>query len=148
MKIASQEKHEYFQGEIFSMPGASTNHNRIFSNLFIAIGNKLNGKPCEPFGSDMRMLIPKNSLFTYPAISIYCNGLNQSNVDSESFIEPTVIIEILSPLTKDYDRGHKFELYMDIPTLSEYILIDSESVLIEAFYFNGNKTGNLSNIKR
>ncbi|MFC4210130.1 Uma2 family endonuclease [Pedobacter lithocola] len=136
MEKASQEKHEYFQGEIFAMSGASTNHNEIFTNLFVEIGNNLRGKKCRPFGSDMRMQIPTNGLFTYPDISIYCNNAKQSEADSESFIEPTVIIEILSPSTKNYDRGHKFELYKDIPTLKEYILIDSESVMVEAFYLN------------
>ncbi|WP_316830073.1 Uma2 family endonuclease [Pedobacter aquatilis] len=136
MEKASQEKHEYFQGEIFSMAGASTNHNEIFTNLFLAIGDKLKGKPCRPYGSDLRTQITANGLFTYPDISIYCNGLNQSDIDDKSFIDPTVIIEILSPSTKDYDRGHKFDLYKDIPTLKEYILVDSEAVLIEAFYLN------------
>jgi len=136
MEKASQEKHEYFQGEIFSMAGASTNHNEIFTNVFLEIGGKLKGKPCRPYGSDLRTQITANGLFTYPDISIYCNGLNQSEIDDESFIEPTVIIEILSPSTKDYERGHKFDLYKDIPTLKEYILIDSEAVLIEAFYLN------------
>ena len=136
MEKASQEKHEYFQGEIFSMAGASTNHNEIFTNFFLEIGSKLKGKSCRPYGSDLRTQIVANGLFTYPDISIYCNDLSKSDVDDESFIEPTVIIEILSPSTKDYDRGHKFELYKDIPTLKEYILIDSESVLVESFYFD------------
>jgi len=136
MEKASQEKHEYFQGEIFSMAGASTNHNEIFTNFFLEIGIKLKGKPCRPYGSDLRTQIVANGLFTYPDISIYCNDLSKSDVDDESFIEPTVIIEILSPSTKDYDRGHKFDLYKEIPTLKEYILIDSESVLVESFHLD------------
>lgn len=147
MEKASQEKHEYFHGEIFSMSGASTIHNRIFSNLFGEICIKLKGKTCEPFGSDMRMQIPKNTLFTYPDISIYCNDAKQSDIDDESFIEPTVIIEILSPSTKDYDRGNKFKLYRDIPTLKEYILIDSESVLVEAFHINNKQNWELIEYK-
>jgi len=136
MEKASQEKHEYFQGEIFSMAGASTNHNEIFTNLFLEIGVRLKGRPCRPYGSNLRTRITANSLFTYPDISIYCNGLNQSDIDEESFIEPTAIIEIPSPSTRDYDRGHKFDLYKDIPTLKEYVLIDSEAILVEAFYLN------------
>jgi len=129
-------KHEYFQGEIFAMSGAGDNHNEIFSNVFIEIGNKLKGKTCKPYGSDKRMNIPENTLFTYPDISIYCNGLIHSEVDEDTSILPTVIIEILSPSTKNYDRGKKFNLYKDIPTLKEYIMIDSESVLVEAYYIN------------
>ncbi|KQN33348.1 hypothetical protein ASE92_16255 [Pedobacter sp. Leaf41] len=148
MEKASQEKHEYFQGEIFSMAGASTNHNEIFTNIFLEIGGKLKGKPCRPYGSDLRTQITANGLFTYPDISIYCNGLNQSDIDKESFVEPTVIIEILSPSTRDYDRGHKFDLYKDIPTLKEYILIDSEAISVEAFYLNEKQNWELIEYKQ
>jgi len=147
MEKASQEKHEYFQGEIFSMAGASTNYNEIFTNLFLEIGSKLKGKPCRPYGSDLRTHIVANGLFTYPDISIYCNDLSKSDVDDESFIEPTVIIEILSPSTKNYDRGHKFEQYKDIPTLKEYILIDSEAISAEAFHLNGKQNWELIEYK-
>ena len=139
MEKASTVKHEYFQGEVFAMSGAGDNHNDIFSNVFIEIGNKLKGKPCRPYGSDKRMNIPENTLFTYPDISIYCNGLIHSIVDEDTSILPTVIIEILSPSTKNYDRGKKFNLYKDIPSLKEYIMIDSESISVEAYYINEEK---------
>lgn len=139
MEKASHEKHEYFQGEIFSMSGSSTNHNLIFSSLFIFLSVKLAGSKCIPFGSDMRMNIPENTLFTYPDISVYCNGIKHSTDDKDSILEPTIIIEILSPSTKNYDRGGKFKLYRDIRTLKEFILIDSESVSVEAFYLNGKQ---------
>ncbi|RLJ72708.1 Uma2 family endonuclease [Pedobacter alluvionis] len=136
MEKVSTEKHEYFQGEIFTMSGAGDNHNEIFSNVFIEIGNKLKGKPCRPYGSDKRMNIPENTLFTYPDISIYCNGLTHSDTDEDTSILPTAIIEILSPSTKNYDRGKKFMLYKDIPSLKEYIMIDSQSILVEAYYID------------
>ncbi|QXU39872.1 Uma2 family endonuclease [Pedobacter sp. D749] len=136
MEKVSTEKHEYFQGEIFTMSGAGDNHNEIFSNVFIEIGNKLKGKPCRPYGIDKRMNIPENTLFTYPDISIYCNGLTHSDVDEDTSILPTVIVEILSPSTQNYDRGKKFMLYKDIPSLKEYIMIDSQSILVEAYYID------------
>lgn len=130
----SQEKHEYYQGEVFSMSGAGLIHNVLFSNLFIAIGNLLRGKSCFPYGSDMRLHIPQNTLFTYPDISIYCGKTDQW--DDDNGLNPTVLIEILSPSTRNYDRGGKFKLYRDIPTLKEYILVDTESILVEAFRVN------------
>lgn len=136
MEKASTEKHEYFQGEVFAMSGAAFNHNLIFSNVFGHLYNKLKGSKCIPFGSDMRMNIPENTLFTYPDISIYCNNYLHSEFDEDTAILPTVIIEILSPSTKNYDRGKKFNLYKDIPSLKEYIMIDSESVSVEAYYIN------------
>ncbi len=135
----SPEKHEYFQGEVFSMAGAGKAHNLIFSNIFGELYIGLKGKPCRPFGSDLRIHIPQNTLFTYPDISIVCNELVPSPDDHESFVLPTILLEILSPSTKNYDRGSKFKLYRDIPSLKEYILIDSESLSIEAFRLN---TGN------
>ncbi|RBQ12003.1 Uma2 family endonuclease [Pedobacter miscanthi] len=147
MEKESTEKHEYYQGEIFAMSGAGDNHNEIFSNVFGEIVNKLKGKPCRPYGSDKRMNIPENTLFTYPDISIYCNGLTHSDVDEDTTILPTVIIEILSPSTKNYDKGKKFNLYKDIPSLKEYIMIDSEVVLVEAYYVNGEKNWMLNQHK-
>ncbi|MNI33941.1 hypothetical protein D3C87_511650 [compost metagenome] len=108
------------------------------------LGINLNSKPCRPYGSDMRMNVPENTLFTYPDISIYCNGLMHSDVDEETFILPTVIIEILSPSIKNYDRGKKFNLYKDIPSLKEYIMIDSESVSVEVYYINEEKNWTLN----
>lgn len=87
-----------------------------------------------PFGSDMRLHIPQNTLFIYPDISIYCGEVKQ--LDDDNAMEPTVIIEILSPSTKDYDRGGKFKLYREIPTLKEYILVDTESINVEVFRLN------------
>jgi Uma2 family endonuclease len=147
MEKPSTIKHEYFQGEIFAMSGASEKHNWMFTNIFLAVGGKLKGKSCYIFGSDMRMTIPQNTLFTYPDISIYCNKYLHSEFDEDTAISPTVIIEILSPSTKNYDRGKKFNLYKDIPSLKEYIMIDSESVSVEAFYINENKNWELKEHK-
>lgn len=130
------EKHEYFEGEIFAMSGAERPHNRIFSNLFGRLFNKLEGSSCFPYGSDMRLHIPENTLYTYPDISVYCKEPQESELDNASFILPTVIIEILSPSTKNYDRGDKFKLYRAIPSLKEYVMVDSESISVEAFDLN------------
>jgi len=136
MEKASTVKHEYFQGEVFAMSGATFNHNLIFSNVFGPLFFKLKGSKCIPFGSDMRMNIPENTLFTYPDISIYCNEIKHLSEDEGTILQPTVIIEILSPSTKNYDKGKKFNLYKDITSLKEYIMIDSESVFLEAYYIN------------
>lgn len=132
----SPTKNEYFKGEIFAMAGASNRHNVIFSNLFGDLSYKLKGKPCRAYGSDMRIYIPENTLYTYPDISIICGEIIPSNIDPDTVIQPTVLIEILSPSTKNYDLGGKFDLYRDIPTLREYILVDSESIRVQAFRIN------------
>jgi len=140
-------KHEYYRGEVFAMSGASPRHNIIFSNLFIELGIQLKGKECRPYGSDMRVHIPENTLFTYPDISVFCSELKTLNHEDDSVIGPSVLFEILSPSTKNYDRGEKFKLYRDIPSLREYILIDTESIWVEAFRINASNHWELEEYK-
>jgi Uma2 family endonuclease len=133
---ASSEKHEYYKGEIFAMGGAKVPHNIIATNLLSQIAQHLKGKSCRPFSSDQRIHIEKNGLFTYPDISIVCGSVETRDNDNMNVINPSVIIEILSPSTKSYDRGDKFKLYRDIENLREYILVDSENIQIEVFRIN------------
>lgn len=144
---ASESKHEFFQGEVFAMAGAGAKHNNIFSNVFGNLFIKLNGKPCKPFGSGLRIHVQENSLYTYPDISVICNKPVRSQKDADTIVQPTVLIEILSPSTRSYDRGEKFKLYRDIPTLRGYILIDSESISVEAFHLNNNQHWELEEFK-
>lgn len=136
MENASTEKHEYYKGEIFNMAGAKGPHNIVFSNLFTQLGVKLKGRGCRPFGSDMRIHIPANSLFTYPDISVICGDLESLNNDDLNFTNPTLLAEILSPSTANYDRGSKFMLYRDIPSLKEYVIADPETKSIESWFIN------------
>jgi Uma2 family endonuclease len=155
MERQAEEKHEYYKGEIFrmeghgdllAMSGAGDNHNEIFSNLFIAVGNQLKGKNCRPYGPDMRMHIPENTLYTYPDISIYCKNPVDGPADDIA-TNPTVIIEILSPSTRNYDMGGKFDLYRDIPALKEYILVDTRAIRVYVFRINESKHWELEEYK-
>jgi Uma2 family endonuclease len=136
----SNEKHEYYQGEIFAMSGASLPHNDIFSNLFGDIAYKLKGKNCKPYGSDLRIHIPKNTLYTYPDISIICGATELSDNKFDTATNPAVIIELLSKSTRNYDKGEKFTLYRDIDSLKEYILVDTEKIYVEKHVRNTDKS--------
>ena len=127
-------KSEYFKGEIFAMAGASRNHNRITENLSGELYAFLKGKRCQSFSSDMRLHIPSNSLYTYPDLVVVCGEPELLDSKFDTLLNPTVIIEVLSDSTKDYDRGRKFMLYRNIPTFQEYILVDSEQIRVEAWY--------------
>ena len=131
-------RHEFYQGTIFAMAGASQEHNRIVFNLTISLGIKMQGKSCDIFGSDQRVHIPSNSLYTYPDLIIVCDPPVMSGEKQMSMTNPSVIVEVLSPTTTEYDRTTKFRLYRDIPTFQEYILIDSRSVLVEHHYKNAD----------
>lgn len=136
MENEAVEKHEYCKGEIFAMSGAGNRHNIISINIIASLHNSLKGKSCQPYGSDMRIHIPHNTLFTYPDISVICGDIIAPKEDEISATNPMVIFEILSPSTRNYDRGVKFMLYRAIPTLKEYILIEAESIHIEHFAIN------------
>ena len=141
------EKHEYYQGEIFAMSGASGKHNRIFTNLFIDIGIKLKGKNCLPYGSDLRIHIPKNTLYTYPDISIICGEMELTGDKFDTATNPSVIIELLSDSTRNYDKGEKFTLYRDINSLQEYILIDTEKIHVEKHIRHADNSWQLTDYK-
>lgn len=128
------EKSEYFQGQIVKMAGAAPNHNRVKENVSIEVGIVLKkNKSCRSSSSDQRIHIPVNSLYTYPDIIIVCGPNKFSKLDRITIINPSVIIEILSPSTTDYDRGQKFKLYRDIETLQEYVTIDSRKADAQVF---------------
>ncbi|WP_346237581.1 Uma2 family endonuclease [Niabella insulamsoli] len=136
MEKSADTKHEFFEGEVFAMAGAGRRHNIIAKNLTGELYLALKGKSCQPYGSDLRIHIPENTFFTYPDISVICGDITPSREDEDTAILPTVLIEILSPATKNYDRGGKFKLYRDIPSLKEYLLVDAESINVEAFRIN------------
>jgi len=119
----SETKHEYYRGEIFATAGATFTHNRIFSNLFPRLADLLEGKPCEVFGSDLRIRIDAADLTTYPDILVVCGGPQVHPIDDRAVTNPRLIIEILSKSTENYDRGAKFELYQSLESFSEYVLI-------------------------
>ena len=143
----ASEKHEYYQGEIFAMSGASVRHNRIFTNLFLDIGIKLKGKGCFPYGSDLRIHIPKNTLYTYPDISVICGEPELTDDKFDTATNPSVIIELLSNSTRNYDKGEKFSLYRDINSLQEYILIDTEKIHVEKHIRNADNSWQLTDYK-
>lgn len=126
-------KSEYFQGEVFAMAGAGRNHNRITENLSIGIGSFLGGKSCRSYSRDFRVHIPSNSLYTYPDLLVVCGKEEFVDENTDTLLNPKIIIEVLSKSTGSYDRGEKFQLYRSIPSLEEYVLIDSQRIAAEVF---------------
>ncbi|TKK68289.1 Uma2 family endonuclease [Ilyomonas limi] len=87
-------------------------------------------KTCEILPSDLRVYIETHSLFTYPDLTIFCEPLKMFKNRTDTATNPVVIIEVLSKSTQDHDRGSKFKLYRDLPSLKEYILISFTGVLM------------------
>lgn len=124
------EKHELINGKIITMQGASLKHNQIVSNLIRDIGGFLKGKGCRVYPGDLRINIPSTNSFMYPDITIVCGEPELVDEHFDNLLNPSVIIEVLSPSTESHDRGTKFFNYQQIASLKEYILINSTSVLI------------------
>lgn len=128
LERAAEYKSEYYRGEIFAMSGAKFNHNRIKENLSVAVGLFLKGKSCSSLSSDMRVHIPENTLYTYPDILIVCGEPVFQDDRMDTLLNASVIIEVLSPSTANYDQGKKFHFYQSMRTMVEYVLIDSQEV--------------------
>ena len=122
----SDIKHEYIDGEVYAMSGASANHNRIAGNLYRKLGNHLDDQPCQPYTSDMKVKI--GSKFFYPDVLVDCSNLSGSSYFTES---PTLLVEVLSKSTRQIDEKLKRQLYTQIPTLQEYVLIEQDFVDVE-----------------
>jgi len=126
-------KHEYLNGEITAMSGASLQHNIIVSNLVISLGIQMRGRPCNVFSSDMRVKIPATGLYTYPDIAALCGSPQLEDEAGDTLLNPSVIVEVLSPSTEAYDRGAKFAHYQSVESLQVYILVSQDKPRIEVF---------------
>lgn len=124
------EKHQYFDGDIVAMSGASIPHNRIVGNIIGELSSFLKGKHCDVFPSDLRVSVPEMNTYTYPDITIICGEPEVTDKQKDTVTNPTVIFEVLSGSTRDYDKGRKFLYYQKILSLKEYILIDSRQQAI------------------
>ena len=123
------EKHEYWNGQVFSQSGGSRRHSLIVTNLVGVIGNLLKGHPCQAHGSDMRVHMNATGYQAYPDLSVVCPPIEG---DSDQVISnPILLAEVLSPSTEDFDRGTKFSHYRTLSSLKEYLVIWQDSPRVE-----------------
>jgi Uma2 family endonuclease len=130
---AAEFKSEYFQGEMFAMSGAKWAHNVLAGNLMRELGQQLRSRPCAVVPSDMRVRVSQSDLYTYPDVVVVCGEPQFLDNRTDTLLNPTVLIEVLSPSTEAYDRGRKFEMYRTIESLSEYLLVSSDRAQAELF---------------
>jgi Uma2 family endonuclease len=132
-EIASEERHEYVNGEIRLMTGGTPDHNDIASNLVVALKLQLKGKPYRTFITDQRLWIPDRNLYTYPDVMVVEKPLQLQTGRTDTVTNPCFIAEVLSKSTQDYDHGEKFSAYRTIDSFREYLLIDQYSIHIEHY---------------
>jgi Uma2 family endonuclease len=120
-------RHEFVDGRVYAMAGSSDDHNRIAGNIFVALHERLRGKPCEPFINDMKVKIPPRfaDVFYYPDVVIACDATDNARYYRE---RPSFIFEVLSPETENTDRREKAIAYRQIPTVEAYVLVEQQRI--------------------
>jgi Uma2 family endonuclease len=129
----SEEKHEYLDGEIFAMTGASRQHNLIALNIAASLHAQLADRPCEPYMGDMRIQVAATGLYTYPDVVVVCGEPQLADDSFDTLLNPTLIVEVISPSTEGYDRGKKFAHYRALESLAEIVLVSQERIEVERF---------------
>jgi Uma2 family endonuclease len=128
---AAESKSEYFHGRMFAMSGGSLNHARLVRNLIVSLGAQLRGRRCEVAANDLRLRVSPEGLYTYPDIVVFRGPPQFADDRTDTIIDATVIVEVLSPSTEDYDRGFKFEQYRRLPSLRDYLVLAQDRVHLE-----------------
>ena len=123
------DRHEFYRGETFAMVGGTARHNRVILNLASRIGDHLDGTPCQVFAENMKVQLAEGVL--YPDVMVTCGKADAG--DEQTILDPKLVIEVLSPSTKGYDKRDKFILYRTLPSLREYVLIDPAKRQVEVF---------------
>jgi Uma2 family endonuclease len=139
LEVASEFRHEYIDGEIVPMTGGTPNHNQILLNLAGALNFLLRQQPYRVFAADQRLWIPQAKIYTYPDVMAIAGDLAYQTGRRDTLTNPTLIIEVLSESTRNYDRGDKFAAYRTISTFQEYALVDQYSAHVEHYVKTGSK---------
>lgn len=134
---ATDAKHEFIEGEILAMAGGTPEHAALATAIIGFLERRLAGRPCYPFSSDLRVRVRATGLATYPDVTVICGDLERDPEDPNAAVNPTVLIEVLSPSTEDYDRGEKSAHYGKIPSLREYLLVSHRERRIERWWRQG-----------
>lgn len=130
---AALTKSEYFDGEVTAMVGASERHTLIAGNVGASFHAQLRGRQCRVYQSDLRVKVSTTGLYTYPDIALVCGKPELEDAHGDTLLNPSLVIEILSPSTEAYDRGNKFAHYRRVASLSDYVLIAQDQPRVEHF---------------
>jgi Uma2 family endonuclease len=134
LEEASDVKHEYIDGVIYAMAGATDAHVTISLNMAASLKSHLRGSGCRAYMADMKVKVARRRRFFYPDVMVTCDGRDHDHINHKS--HPCLIIEVLSDSTEAFDRGDKFTAYQSIEALQEYVLINAKRPRVECFRRN------------
>ncbi len=144
--LANEGKHEYVNGEIIAMAGPSEAHLVLTGNAYAALHAELKGGPCRPFVSDCRTHIDETGLYAYPDVLVVCGEREFAATNPPTLLNPTVIVEVLSESTQNYDRGAKLEHYRRRASVQAVLLIDSRRRWVNSYARNADGSWTLLDI--
>jgi Uma2 family endonuclease len=124
LEMISAEKHEFLDGEIYAMAGGSEEHSALAAEVVRVLGNAASDGRCRVHTSDLRIFVESVGLATFPDCSVVCGPLEQHEPSPKATaLNPTILVEVTSDSSEEYDRGPKLEYYQSIPTLLEYVIV-------------------------
>jgi Uma2 family endonuclease len=129
----AEVRSEFHKGEMFAMAGTSRRHNRIVTNLVIALDNQLRENPCNVYSNDMRAKVTCTGLFAYPDAVVTCGEGLFVDYEQDTSLNPSVIFDVLPDSTGAYDRDRKFEHYQNVDSLLTYVLVAQDPPRIERY---------------
>lgn len=133
-EAAQEFKHEFYAGELFAQAGASSTHVSIALNIGTLLHTHLKGKPCRTYISDMKLRVEEVDAYFYPDLMVTCDARDRETNMYKQY--PSIITEVLSDSTAEYDRTFKFACYRTIPTLRDYLLVSQDVFLVEHYHRN------------
>ena len=126
-------RHEFLDGEAWMMTGGTVRHSAVKSNLMIALGGALRGRPCRAYDSDLKVRVAHSGLATYPNLAVICGEIARHPDDRHALTNPTLLAEVLSDSAEAWDRGGKFAHYRTIASLRYYLRVNVNTSMIELF---------------
>ena len=128
----SEIRHEFLEGLVYAMAGETPDHSTICFNLATITGSQIKNKPCRGFSPNMKVRAGASGLFAYPDLMIVCGEAKFHDEHGDVLLNPTVVVEVLSPSTEKYDRGEKFRRYRtEIESLQDYLMVSQDTARIE-----------------
>lgn len=126
-------KHEWLNGITYMMAGGTFEHGRLVDNVLVTLRQRLKGQRCQPYSGNFLVRTP-SGLGAYPDVMVFCGEIQGDVADPQrAATNPTVIVEVLSDSTEEYDRGEKFENYKSVPSFEEYVLVHQNKRAFEVF---------------
>jgi Uma2 family endonuclease len=133
LERAAEFRHEYYGGRMYAMAGGTHRHAVVIGNLARELGVALKARPCFVTTSDLRVCVSKEGLYTYPDVAVVCGQPLLLDKHRDTLLNPTLIIEVLSPSTEAYDRGFKSAQYRTLESLQEYALVSQSEPRVEIY---------------